>query len=75
MRKPSTTEQEYIYAILEEQKETNRLLRQLICEKPKEKPDYENMKRHEIMKLINELPDKPKGWTKLPNDKLMELLK
>ena len=64
MRPPATVEQQYLYAILEEQKKTNALLRQLVGEK-------KTMKRPELLKLIKEIPNKPKGWQKWPNDKLI----
>jgi hypothetical protein len=37
--------------------------------------DFESMKRPELMKLVSELDNKPEGWAKLSNTKLIELLK
>lgn len=37
--------------------------------------DYTSMKRPDLMKLVTELDNKPEGWTKFSNAKLIELLK
>lgn len=35
----------------------------------------DDLKRADLMKLVKELPDRPQGWTKLPNEELKTLLK
>jgi hypothetical protein len=35
----------------------------------------EGLKRNELMALVKDLPEKPEGWSKLPNAELISLLK
>lgn len=38
-------------------------------------PNLNELKRHELMALVKQLPKKPEAWSKLGNDQLKELLK
>lgn len=35
----------------------------------------EELKRNELMALVKDLPEKPEGWSKLPNAELIDILR
>jgi hypothetical protein len=76
----NSVEKQLLYDILVELKAIREDLKARDINIPfsEEKPltiDYTSMKRPDLMKLVTELDNKPEGWTKLSNQKLIELLK
>ena len=73
----SKTDQQLMYYLILEQKETNRLLLQMI-ENKQETPetiDFEELKRPELMKQMARLKNKPNGWNKMSNEEMISHLK
>lgn len=68
----SRTDQQLLYHLIMEQRETNRLLRQLIGEKS---DPIEQLKRQDLMKAIAKLDNKPSGWNKWETEKMRAYLK
>jgi hypothetical protein len=76
----NSVEKQLLYDILNELKVLREDLKSIDTNIPfnEETPltiDYTSMKRPELMKLVSELDNKPQGWTKFSNVKLIELLK
>lgn len=68
----SRTDQQLLYYLILEQKETNRLLRSM-TENKQDTPET-ILKRPEIMKKMN-ATNPPKGWQKWSNEKMLEHLR
>jgi hypothetical protein len=68
-----------LYDIRELLIEQNELIKSLITKENQNEsnnqPKLDGLKRADLMALIKELPNKPQGWTKLPNEELKALLK
>lgn len=73
----SKTDQQLMLHLIMEQKETNRLLTQLLgkSETTVEVDPIDDYKRPELMKRVSELPDKPQGWQKWGTEEMRKLLK
>ena len=70
----NSTERKLLYGIYETLQEIRSLLQPATAEQTGI-IDYDSLKRHEIMALVKELPDKPEGWARLSNTELIKLLK
>jgi predicted HTH transcriptional regulator len=72
----SKTDQQLMLHLIMEQKETNRLLTQLLGQSASAGPgSIDELKRPEIMKRVSELPEKPQGWQKWGTEEMRKLLK
>lgn len=73
----SKTDQQLLLHLIMEQKETNRLLAQLLGEKETlvDVDPIDVYKRPELMKRVSELPNKPHGWQKWGTEEMRKLLK
>lgn len=65
------TEHHLMYHLILEQRETNRLLREM----NNGVESREEIKRPELMKRMAKLTDKPQGWNKWSNEQIIEHLK
>jgi hypothetical protein len=70
----NTTETKILYGIYEILQEIKTLLQPATREQV-EAANLESLKRNDLMSLIKALPEKPEGWSKLPNPELIKLLK
>lgn len=72
----SKTDQQLMLHLILEQKETNRLLSQLLnIQTPSESSEIDDLKRPELMKQIAKLPNNPKGWNKWETEDMRKYLK
>lgn len=73
----SRTDQQLMYHLIMEQKETNRLLNELVGQSQGtgEAPETSDIKRPELMKRMAKLKDKPQGWIKWSNEQIADHLK
>ena len=69
----NNTERKLLYGIYEALQEIKSLLVPATAEQTA--ADLDSLKRNELMSLVKALPDKPEGWSKLPNPELIKLLK
>lgn len=79
----NTTEKKLLYGIYKTAQETNKTMQEIKSLLQKQtngqetKPNLDNLKRSEIVALINSLPaeNRPERWTTLPNVELINFLK
>lgn len=73
----SKTDQQLMLHLIMEQKETNRLLTQLLgkSETTVEVDPIDEYTRPELMKRVSKLSDKPQGWQKWGTEEMRKLLK
>lgn len=69
------TEHQLLYYLIQEQQETNRLLRLITENNETDVIDFESMRRQDLMKEMAKLSEKPKGWNKWETSKMVEHLK
>lgn len=72
----SRTDQQLMYYLILEQKETNRLLKELLGDKESEQADkIDTMKRQDLMKVFSKLENKPAGWNRWDTEDIRKHLK
>lgn len=81
----SRTDQQLLYYLILEQKETNRLLRSMTENKQgspepietvlKRPDEFSSLKRAELMKKLAGISNKPQGWNLWSNEKMLEHLR
>jgi hypothetical protein len=74
----SRTDQQLLMHLIIEQRETNRLLAQMIgstVNNDVSTDPVDGYKRQELMKRISRLPIKPPGWNKWETEDMRKLLK
>lgn len=73
----SKTDQQLMLHLIMEQKETNRLLTQLLgkSETTVEVDPIDKYTRPELMKRVSKLPEKPQGWQNWGTEEMRKLLK